>query len=154
MTVMRPFVRLALVVLLGGSAGCARTDGQDLEVIPMRTEGERVLGKAGFDAASAGYWPFEPLASEAPTRTLVRASERITALEADLVVLRDHHAPGETDADTLADAANLLSRAKAQLAAIGRDAVPTAAQADEAAALVAEAQLGLEDVQRRQVDTD
>ena len=146
------FVGLALVLLMGGSPGCARTDGPELEVIPMRAEGERVMGKAGLDLAAAGHWPFKPLASEAPSQTLVRAGERITALEAELIVLRDHRGPREPDANALASAATLLRRAKAQLAAIGPEVVPTAAQAESAAALVAEAQQGLAGVQQRQVN--
>jgi len=121
----------------------------------MSGGGERMLGKRAFDAAAAGYAPFEPLAAESPRRTLARANEQLAVLELDLVIMQKHFDPARRDAelhDELTHAAALITEARLNVAAAdARAGGINEARLDEVVSLIGEAQLVLHGVRQQRV---
>lgn len=145
--------RIALVLAIALPAcGVADASGE-AEEVQMSDGGEaRVLGKRAFDSATAGYAAFARLSTEAPQRTLTRASDRLDLLEHDLGRMRVHTSSEALGAE-LVRAEDLLRAAREAIAATNRDATIDDAQVDSVVALVDEAQRVLDGVRERRVHT-
>jgi hypothetical protein len=119
--------------------------------IAMSDGGEgRVLGKRAFDSAAAGYPAFARLSTEAPRRTLSRATDRLDLLEDDLGKMRVHMHADALGAE-IVHAEELVRAARDAIATTNHDATITDTQVDSVVALVAEAQRVLDDVREQRV---
>jgi hypothetical protein len=146
-------MKIAARALLGFAivlTGCEVAEASTNEVA-MTDGGEtRVLGKRAFDSAAAGYPAFARLSTEAPQRTLDRASDRLDLLESELGRMRAHtHADALTV--ELVQAENLVRAARDAISSTSRGAPIADAHVDSVVALVGEAQRVLDDVRERRV---
>lgn len=144
-----------LFVVLGSMLGCSVADATptDADAVAMGGEGadDRVLGKRAFDAASAGYAPFERLSGEAPKHTLERATEQIDLLDRDLARMISNH--DADDVAMLADVAMQLREVRGTIVA-AQDAPSADARIDAVVAELAAGQEAVEALRRRRLQLD
>lgn len=147
-SLLRSALAFALLVPACDVAGDPIDDAE----IAMSDGGERrVLGKRAFDSATAGYPVFERLTTEAPRRTLTRASDHLDRLQDDLECMRAHTHADDLSAE-LAHAESLLQSARERIA--DTDDAPSIAdaQVDDVVALVGDVQALIEGVRARRIE--
>lgn len=146
-------MNLATRIVLGFAIvlpACEVAEASNDEVA-MSDGGEgRVLGKRAFDSAAAGYPAFARLSTEAPQRTLARATDRLDLLEKDLGRMRAHMHADALGAEVVR-AEDLVRAARDAIATTDHDATIADTEVDAVVALVAEAQRVLDGVRERRV---